>query len=92
MPVYPEGARSRGERGVAVAEAKLDEKGSLIDVQILEAPSTEIGNAVQDAVRQCVFEPGSTADGPLQITGKLTFYFVIENGSGSVRNPKKIKP
>lgn len=91
MPVYPEGAQKRGEHGVAVAEVQVDEKGALMDIQILEAPSDEIGNAVKDAIRQCEFQPGSTPDGPIRIHGKLAFYFVIENGYGTVKNPKKIK-
>src|SRR4051794_35847466 len=55
MPVYPEGSLKRSEKGVAVAEVQLDEKGALIDVKVLEAPSGEIGNAVVDAIHQCEF-------------------------------------
>ncbi len=91
MPIYPEGARKRGEQGVAVASVQLSEEGTLIDVQMLEAPSGEIENAVMNAIRQCKFNAARTDDGPMRIHGKLTFYFVIENGRGIVKNPKKSK-
>ena len=91
MPDYPEGSRERGEQGVAVAEIQVNEAGALTDVRMLEAPSDEIKDAVVNAIRQCKFRSGATDDGPVLMDGKLTFYFVIENGRGTVKNPKKFK-
>jgi TonB family protein len=91
MPAYPEGALKRAEQGVAVASVQVNEQGNLTDVQILEAPSDDIGNAVLSAIRQCKFNPANGEGGPLRIEGKLTFYFAIENGRGIVRNPRKSK-
>ncbi len=91
IPVYPDGAKKRGEHGVAVAQIRLDEQGNLTDVQVLESPSGEIGEAVTNAVRQCKFKAATTDDGPVLVEGKLTFYFVIEGGRGRVENPKKFK-
>ena len=91
MPSYPEGALKRGEQGVAVALVQVNEQGNLTDVQMLDAPSDDIRDAVLNAIRQCKFEPATSEDGPVRIEGKLTFYFAIENGRGIVRNPKKAK-
>ena len=92
MPVYPDAARRRGERGVAVAEVLVDEQGRLADVQILEAPSAEIGEAVIAAVRQCRFSAAESDGGPIRVSGKLTFYFVIDrDGLARVENPRKFK-
>jgi TonB family protein len=88
LPYYPEDAKKQGHRGVAVAELKLDENNSVASVKILEAPSESIGKAVTEAINNWSFTPPSEGQ-PICIQGKLTFYFVIENGAASVRNPRR---
>jgi len=90
MPVYPDASRRSGAQGVAVAELKIDEEGTVQKVQILEAPDDAIGNAVVMALKSWKFQrPVDDSTGKaVRLSGKLTFYFVIENGKGIVRNPQ----
>lgn len=77
MPVYPDAARRQGQHGIAVAEVLVDEQGKVADVQMLEAPSAEVGDAVIVAIRQCAFNAAESDTGPIRVSGKLTFYFII---------------
>lgn len=90
MPIYPDIAQRNGVHGVAIAQLNIDEEGSVTNVEILEAPHESIGSAVVAAVKKWKFErPIDDSTGKaVRLSGKLTFYFVIENGRGVVKNPK----
>jgi TonB family protein len=93
MPVYPDEAVKKREQGVAVIELQYDAKGDVVDTSVLEAPSQSIGDAVVIAVKQWKFVPSKKRDGtPVNIRGKLTFYFEIDKGGkGLVQNPKQYR-
>jgi len=66
---------------VTVAQIRLDEKGEISSVEILQAPHKSIARATAEAVRNWAFYFDSKKDEkPICISGKLTFYFVLENG------------
>lgn len=90
MPEYPDASQRNGIQGVAIAEVNIDEEGAVKKVEILEAPNEAIGNAVVMAIKKWKFErPVDDSTGKaVRLSGKLTFYFVIENGRGIVKNPK----
>ncbi|HKB69005.1 MAG TPA: energy transducer TonB [Pyrinomonadaceae bacterium] len=89
-PGYPERAKKRGTKGIAVVRVDVDEKGELSDIRIVEAPDIDIEASVTDAVRQWKFGPAQDANGaPLRIRGKLTFYFVSDHGQFRVENPRQ---
>ena len=92
LPVFPSEAQKENAAGVAVAQVRIDDRGVLTSVGILQAPHASIAQATLAAVKQWEFNFYPTAEGtPECFNGKLTFYFVIENGRGYVRNPKRFQ-
>lgn len=93
MPSYPEDAQKKRQQGPAIAEVQYDGKGEVTDVVVLEAPATSIGDAVTHAVWQWRFIPSKDQNGkPVNIRGKLTFYFSLDSdGKPRVQNPKQFR-
>lgn len=92
LPVFPESSRKRRSQGVAVVRLVYDGAGVVVNVELLEAPDSAIGEAIVDAVRQWKFKPSSIRGRPVNIRGKLTFYCVIDQkGIGRVQNPKQFR-
>ena len=91
MPTFPQDAIRRRVSGVAVAQILFDADGKVIRSKILEAPDASTGDAVIAAVKQWKIHPQTVNSEPVQIRGKLTFYFVIDrSGVGRVTNPKQV--
>lgn len=92
LPIFPEDAIKANAQGVTVAQIRLDEKGELSFVEILQAPHESIAKATAEAVRKWAFYFDFSKDGkPICLKGKLTFYFVVENGTPYVRDPKRFR-
>ena len=92
MPAYPAEDVRKRQQGVAIVEAQYDGKGNVTDAIMLEAPTTNIGQAVVHAVKQWKFTPSTLKGEPISVRGKLTFYFVIdEKQNGRVENPKRFQ-
>jgi len=89
LPAFPSEALNENAAGVAVAQIHIDQKGTLTSVGILQAPHPSIAQATLAAVKQWEFKFFPNEGGtPECFNGKLTFYFVIEDGRGYVKNPK----
>lgn len=86
MPVFPAASLERKSEGVVVLQVTADPTGQVGDAVVLEAPDAEIGAAARAAALEWRF---STS--PRTVQSKLTFYFVIENGRGVVRNPEQMR-
>jgi len=91
LPDFPEEAKKRGAKGVAVAQLEVDEKGDVAQVEVLEAPDPLIKKAVADATKQWKFKPSASSGEPVRIQGKLTFYYVIDRNEARVENPRQPK-
>ena len=92
LPAFPEGSRKRRSQGVAVVRLEYDGTGMVVNVEVLEAPDSEIGDAIVHAVRHWTFKPSSIRGEPVNVRGKLTFYCLIDrNGIGRVQNPKQFR-
>jgi TonB family protein len=92
LPTFPESSRKRRSEGVAVVQLVYDGTGTVVEVEVLEAPDAEIGEAIVNAVRHWKFKPSSIRGKPVNIRGKLTFYCVIDpKGIGRVQNPKQFR-
>lgn len=89
MPIYPETSKNQGVKGVAVAKLHANEKGVLTNIEILEAPNSEIGRAVINALQQWRFKAPYVEGKVIAFEGKLTFYFIISGGRARVENPRK---
>ncbi len=92
MPIFPAEAKQHGAKGVTVVELEFDDKGAVAQIEVLEAPDPLIKQSVIDAVKQWKLSPTTANEDPVDVRGKLTFYYVIdERGEGRVENPQQFK-
>jgi len=89
LPEYPLDAIKKHQTGVAVALVYTDDKLNVSRVDILQAPSPVIANAVRDAVSKWKFRAMSSATARQKLIGKLTFYFLRYKGKYQVLNPQE---
>lgn len=90
MPVYPKVSIKNRKSGVGVAEVLHDGEGNVVKVTVLESPDAECSKSITSALKQWKFAPSKVEGAPVNVRGKLTFYFVIDNnGRGEVRPPKQ---
>ncbi|HKO99601.1 MAG TPA: TonB family protein [Pyrinomonadaceae bacterium] len=91
LPTFPEESKKDNSQGVAVAQVTIDEAGAVTRAEILEAPDDAIAEAVKAGTMKWTFQPGTDdRDGKaVRLKGKLTFYYVIENGKAFVKHPKQ---
>jgi len=91
-PIYPEDALREHKSGVAVAEISISLKGTVTNVEILEAPSPSIGHAVERALQQWQFPPTDGKNGEIAVTlsGKMVFYFEMQGVRASVLLPSEV--
>ena len=86
-PLFPEDAIRQRQTGVAVAKMTIDESGSVFKVEVLEAPNETIGASLTKALLEWRFEPNEINGRPTKLTGKVTYYFVFQNGKPVVLSP-----
>lgn len=89
LPSYPEDAKNNKITGIAVAELHINEANRIDTVKVIEAPSKSIAEAAKASILQWKFPPPRPGDTVICLRGKLTFYFVIENGKPYVKNPRR---
>ena len=90
MPEFPAEALKDGAQGVVVLSLYHDADGYAAYIKVLESPHPAISEAAIRAVQQWrwrVFVSGNVAR---PVKGKLTFYFVMEDGAGRVEDPRII--
>lgn len=90
VPEYPKQALKEKVSGVAVAEIVVSEEGTVINVKILESPHKSINLSMKEALKKWRFKPYTIKGIAQKVTGKITFYFVIENEKSKVESPYKI--
>ena len=89
-PVFPPDALHNHVTGVAVVEIVVNERGRVSSTHMLEAPSVSVADAVTQAITLWQFKPFTQSNGmPALVTGKLTFYFEINDGKGLVLDPSE---
>lgn len=90
LPEYPVRSLKNRHEGVAVARVIADLDGTVVTVDILQAPDEPIAESVKKAVAQWripeIRVVGSARH--FQTQGKLTFYFQLADG-GRVRSPNE---
>jgi outer membrane biosynthesis protein TonB len=88
-PIYPDDALREKKSGVAVVEILIDDAAHITKITVWEAPTKSIAEAVRKAVSGWQFSrlalKGESKG--RSYSGKLTFYFVIESGTGKVYDP-----
>lgn len=68
---------------------QLSVNGTVNVAKVLEAPTDSIGEAIRAVVMRWRFTPHAlSSDGrPFIISGKLTFYCVVQGGEGKILYP-----
>ena len=88
-PLYPQDAITARRTGVAVALVTVTEKGVVSKVEVLEAPTPSIGASLSDALSQWRFKTATIDGHATGYTGKVTYYFVFQNGKPAVLDPNQ---
>lgn len=91
LPIFPPEAANASVSGVAVAQVRIDENGTLTSVEVLQAPHPSIAQATVAAIKQWEFKFTKNQATPECFNSKLTFYFVIEDGKALVKDPKRFQ-
>jgi TonB family protein len=76
-PQYPAAASERGAEGIVIAEAVIDDQGSVGDVRVLRSADDQLDSAVVDAVRQWQFVPTTLNGTPTPSVLTVTVEFAI---------------
>ena len=84
-PTYPREALESGAQGRVIAAVVFDEFGDLSKIEVLEAPHPSIREAVIDTLKDWKAGRFSTASGPINLVGWLSFDFAIQKGVGHVK-------
>jgi TonB family protein len=86
-PEYPPKAIRMHRSGVAVVQVRLSTTGTVREATVLEAPCGPIADSIVTAVMQWKFKPFWSV--PANISGKLTFYFAVQNRHPAVLYPSE---
>ena len=76
-PQYPASAGERGMEGTVIAEAIIDEQGSIGEVRVVRSVDEQLDAAVVDAVRQWQFVPTTLNGSPTPSLLTVTVEFAI---------------
>jgi protein TonB len=77
MPVYPEQARRRGMEGKVVLRLRIDARGNLLKVEVLQGAGWGFAEAAVTAVRRSSFRPATIAGKPVACIARLPLRFVL---------------
>lgn len=77
-PVYPDGARRRGEEGDVVVEISVDENGDVADVKVVTSSGfKDLDEAARKAAKSAKFIPARRGSRPVASAGRLTISFKL---------------
>lgn len=77
-PVYPDGARRRGEEGDVVVEISVDERGDVADVRVVASSGfKDLDEAARKAAKSAKFIPARHGTRPVASVGRLTISFKL---------------
>ena len=87
FPRYPARSLENGAAGVAVASIRLGPDGRMEQVDVLEAPDTDIADALRGALEHWALPRARFEEHPRglhKLSATMVFYFLIEAGEGRV--------
>jgi TonB family protein len=89
-PDFPTDALGKHASGVSVAQIDVGADGSVIHIEVLQAPTESMAAAMKRALNQWKFRPDTVNGVPIGVLGKITYYFVIDQGKGKVLAPSEM--
>jgi TonB family protein len=79
VPEYPASLKQRGVEGNAFVEFRVDQKGRVSDVIVLETSEEEFGRSVVSAVLNWRFLPGTISGTPVRFKMRLPVRFRLND-------------
>lgn len=84
-PKYPDDAIRSAKTGISIALVQVSINATIISIHIIKAPSAAIAEEMRHALQQWKFQIARDQGGqPISFEGKLTYYFVHEEGQWKV--------
>ncbi|MFN3505753.1 MAG: TonB family protein [Caldimicrobium sp.] len=80
MPVYPLIARRLGKEGVVKLRLTIDERGRLLEVEVLEGAGYGFTESALEAVKKSTFIPAYKEGKPIMCKALLTIRFTLRRG------------
>jgi protein TonB len=78
MPVYPMMARKLGREGKVVLKLAIDEKGNLLNVEVIDKAGYGFTEAAVEAVKKSTFLPAKKDGRPIASRALLPIKFQLE--------------
>jgi protein TonB len=79
MPVYPQKARRLGQEGKVVLRLRIDERGNLLQVEVLEGDGFGFEESAVAAVKRSSFRPATIRGKAVASIARLPIRFVLRN-------------
>ncbi len=80
IPVYPELARKLGKEGKVVLRLTIDEKGNLLNIEVVEKAGYGFVESAINAVKKSTFLPAKKNGKPIASKALLPIRFVLRRG------------
>jgi len=77
--VYPEIARKAGVEGVVIVQVVIDEKGRVVDTQILKSLGAGCDEAAMEAIRKTRWKPAMQRDRPVKVRVSIRVKFQLKD-------------
>ena len=78
LPVYPAAAKRMGKEGKVVMKLSIDERGNLLNIEVIERTSDDFAEAAVDALRRSTFLPAKLHGIPMPSKALLTIRFSMK--------------
>ena len=78
IPQYPFAARRRGEEGKVVLKLTIDEKGNLLNIEVIESTGSDFTMSAIEAVKHSKFSPAKKNNTPVVCMALLPIRFALK--------------
>jgi len=78
IPQYPFAARRRGEEGKVVLKLTIDEKGNLLNIEVIESTGSDFTVSAVEAVKRSKFSPAKKNNAPVVCMALLPIRFALK--------------
>jgi protein TonB len=75
---YPADARKEGIEGQVALVLRIDPRGAVVAVRVVDAPSPSLGAAAAEGARRFRFSPALVEDEPVETEIRFTYTFLLE--------------
>lgn len=76
--IYPENAKKAGITGKVLVKAIVDEKGEIINTEIIKGVNAELNKAAIEAIKKTKFKPGMLKEKPVKTIITIPISFVLQ--------------